>query len=358
MLLLCTYITMRLQHRRFLFSFSVLAFIVIAFVTLLYAQGYRISDNLGLKKTGGLYIGASEQNMQIYINNRFRKKTSLLQRSLFIQNLAPATYMVRVEKDGYSPWQKQLPVLEEYVTEAKAFLVPQQPIGAVLTTGTFTNLVSSLDGSILLLTEERNDRKRIVFYRPDQDRFINRRDAATEQLLTYSDAFTILSWKDNVVILHHERGTVTATINLDENLVNAALSRPAIPIAQDPDYNLSERLAFHDRQRLWLNAEYNAVETEWLSSTSTLPYYFHARTEEIFRSQFPIRQIAYFPKRNDVMLMAVSNGIFAMELDGRGGSRLSRSIYKGNSPRFARIGNTEALYVLDSNTLMRVELVL
>lgn len=349
---------MALQHRRFLFSLSVLAFIAIAFVTLLYAQGYRISENLGLKKTGGLYIAAPGQNMQIYVNSRFRKETSFLQRSLFTQSLAPATYSVLVAKDGYWPWQKQLPVLEEYVTEAKAFLVPQQPRGIVLTAGTFTELFSSRDGSVLLLVEERNGKKRAVFYRPEQDRFINRRDAATEQVLTYNDFLTVLSWEGNAVTLRHEKGTVIATIYPDENFVDAAFFNPVSPTPQDPDYNPLEHLAFHDQQRLLLDPGQNVVSVTWLAGTSTLPYYLLARTEEIFHSRFPIRQIEYFPKRNDVMLIAVSNGVFAMELDGRGTGRLLQPVYKGNKPLFARIGNAEALYVLDSDTLMRVELVL
>lgn len=91
---------------------------------ILYSQGYRFDWNLKeLKKTGGLYLKATPPRTDVYINDSFAKRTDFLFDSVFLTNLLPKSYHVRVEKKGYIPWTKTLLVEPKQVTEAKHIIL-------------------------------------------------------------------------------------------------------------------------------------------------------------------------------------------------------------------------------------------
>ena len=340
------------RQRRVLLGTATALFALIAVPVLLYAQGYRFSSGFTLTKTGGLYVSAGAAEARIYLNNRLRKETGLLQRGLFVQNLAPATYSVLVSKEEFWPWQKTLQVQEQHVAEAKAFLVPREPQGIVLVNGNYEAFFASPNGKTVLLIENANSRKKAVFYHPAANRFLNEADAATTRALAYQSELRLLDWQDSIVRLAHEKGLVQASVQ--ETVVEARVTGRA-PAATS---TRQEYWTYHDRERIWLDQAANAIWVEWLDSTSTLPYYLQAPRELVFQSSFPIRAIHFFPQRRDVIVMAVSNGIFALELDNRGDGRMLQPVYKGNAPLFARIGNEMALYVLDNGSLMRIALTL
>lgn len=75
----------------------------------------------------------------------------------------------------------------------------------------------------------------------------------------------------------------------------------------------------------------------------------------VFRSKFPIINIDFFPGRRDVIIAALSNGIYALELDRRGGQNL-QPIYKGKNPDFAAFPGQKKVYILDDGNLISVEL--
>jgi hypothetical protein len=268
------------RQRRMLLGTATALFALIAVPVLLYAQGYRFSSGFTLTKTGGLYVSAGAAEARIYLNNRLRKETGLLQRGLFVQNLAPATYSVLVSKEEFWPWQKTLQVQEQYVAEAKAFLVPREPQGVVLVNGNYEAFFASPNGRTVLLIENANGRKKAVFYDPAANRFLNEADAATTRALAYQSELLLLDWQDSVVRLAHEKGLVQAS--MQDTVVQARVTGRA-PAATS---TRQEYWTYHDRERIWLDRAANAIWVEWLDSTSTLPYYLQAPRELVFQSIF------------------------------------------------------------------------
>lgn len=110
-----------------------LAFVVLLPILLFYASGYRLSENFDLVKTGGLYIGVGETGADVYVDGKFIKRTSLLDRDAFVQDLLPGSHSILVEKDGRFSWEKDLRVAEQRVTEAYPFLVKIKPEVARIT---------------------------------------------------------------------------------------------------------------------------------------------------------------------------------------------------------------------------------
>src|SRR3989344_3960150 len=98
-----------------------------------YARGYRFDPtNPGtiLEGTGLLVLTSRPDGARVLINSHFTTATNNT------INLTPGSYKVRVEKDGYFPWEKTIEIKKEAVSQANATLFPTAPrLEAVTNTG-------------------------------------------------------------------------------------------------------------------------------------------------------------------------------------------------------------------------------
>ncbi len=110
-----------------LFWLSVVIFIVLAIPILLYSFGYRFSWNeLRIVRAGGLIVTSIPRTgAKIVVDGKLVHETSFLSRRAFLQGLTPRRYHIEVTRDGYTSWEKTLPVLPERVTDAEAILFPE-----------------------------------------------------------------------------------------------------------------------------------------------------------------------------------------------------------------------------------------
>jgi hypothetical protein len=93
-------------------------------ILIFYSLGYRVDfEKKKITKTGGIFIKALPKEVEVSIDGKLKKKTDPLFGSLLIENLLPKKYKVKVEKEGYFPWEKELEVEEEKVTEAKNLIL-------------------------------------------------------------------------------------------------------------------------------------------------------------------------------------------------------------------------------------------
>jgi len=108
---------MTLLKRRFLFFGFVILFFVLIPIVLLYATGHTINwRRLQLEKTATILIDSEPNNATILFNGRrlpatflnFFGHTNNLTTNARIKNLAPGEYTVRLEHDGYWPWEEQI----------------------------------------------------------------------------------------------------------------------------------------------------------------------------------------------------------------------------------------------------------
>ncbi|MFH1522219.1 MAG: hypothetical protein ABIE43_00180 [Patescibacteria group bacterium] len=116
---------MTLKFRRILFFIFFTAFIVITSLTTLYAIGYKINltwpikFNQAFQKTGMFIFNTEPNGAKIYLNDKprqliFKKliseEKSYITTAAKIKNLLPGEYEVRLELDGFWPWQKKLTI--------------------------------------------------------------------------------------------------------------------------------------------------------------------------------------------------------------------------------------------------------
>lgn len=113
------------RTRSILFLIIVIIFIIITPVLLLYVQGYRFDfEELSFFRTGGIYLRTNPKKAQIFINDKLSKKKA----PILINGLFPRNFNIKIEKEGFHPWEKRLKVESGLVTEAKNItLIPKKP---------------------------------------------------------------------------------------------------------------------------------------------------------------------------------------------------------------------------------------
>jgi len=128
----------------------------------MYSQGYRFDiKKFQFVETGGIYIKAFPEEAFLYIDDEYINKTSFFTRDILIQNLLPENYNIRIEKDGYHLWEKNLEIESKKVTEAKYIILFNENINF----NNIENRISSFypnDNQIIFL----NNLNELFLYRP------------------------------------------------------------------------------------------------------------------------------------------------------------------------------------------------
>ena len=142
-------------QRTLLFVVLGVSFVLIAATLLLYSQGYRIDITEGrITQTGAFYFKVQPKSVDIYIDDELVKRTDFLFGSALTKSFFPQTYQVRIEKEGYYPWQKALAVQSKLVTEAKNIVLFPTTTQFQLIEDNILALWPSPDGKKLLIQTE------------------------------------------------------------------------------------------------------------------------------------------------------------------------------------------------------------
>jgi len=121
------------RKRRIYVWLFVLLFFISVPLALFYASGYRFGLD-GVLKTGGIFLSVPYDGATIFLNGEEIGKSGLLNKSVYVGNLVPASYEIEVTREGDHPWTRLLIVESELVTDATVFLVPHSVSIAELTT--------------------------------------------------------------------------------------------------------------------------------------------------------------------------------------------------------------------------------
>ena len=122
-------------------------FFIILPVIILYASGWRWQSGVGLVRTGGISMTVPYEDALISLDGKHIGTSRFLNRQFYVDDLIPGAYEVRVEKENYQPWVHTLVVEPQIVSDARAFLVPENiqllRILAGTSTATTTRTVDS-----------------------------------------------------------------------------------------------------------------------------------------------------------------------------------------------------------------------
>lgn len=294
----------------------IIFFIIIPLITL-YTSGYRL-QGFNLVETGGIYIYSPENESSIYIDGKKKKETGIFQKDWFVQNLKPGSYEILISKKGFWPWLKKVEVEEKRVTEAIAFLVPKELDAEIIP--------NQISGETATSTVSNPEYERINKLFDD----------------TFNPTQKIETQKVDLPSIDGGVTSVNASVNGDNYI---------------PEEKKSfEKISRRDRVEIWV--EENQIFAKWLKDKEDMPNFF-CRDKNcidkvtVFSSIEPIRAIDFYPGRNDVVLVAVSNGIYAIEIDARKNQNF-QPIYKGTSPLF--MISDKQFYIKDQENIFKVNL--
>ncbi|MBI2577434.1 MAG: PEGA domain-containing protein [Candidatus Wildermuthbacteria bacterium] len=140
-------------------------FLALSAFIVLYSLGYKIDwRTRTITQTGALYIKAVPPSATIYIEGQPTKRTSIFAGSALISDLFPGNYKVRIEKEGYSPWEKILEIRANEAAEAKnVFLFPSEIIFRITNTSV-KNAWLAPNGIYAVLLEETDAGSQLVFW--------------------------------------------------------------------------------------------------------------------------------------------------------------------------------------------------
>ena len=94
--------------------FVTLFFLVTSFIIITWSLGYRLDvKSYTFSKTGDLSLKTDKASFDIFIDNKkiFSKNNKYL-----IESLLPKDYLVKIEKDGFWNWSKNLTIEPQKVT--------------------------------------------------------------------------------------------------------------------------------------------------------------------------------------------------------------------------------------------------
>lgn len=144
-------------------TLGILTCLLIATVfVVLYARGYRLFVKKGtpaVSKTGILHITSAPTSAQVSIDGHL---TTASNNTI---NLTPKKYSVRISKDGYNDWQKDVDIKEEVVTSIDALLFPKSPsLQSISTFGVEEALIDPTGNKIAFKISSQSAVKRNGIY--------------------------------------------------------------------------------------------------------------------------------------------------------------------------------------------------
>lgn len=314
---------MSLKTRRIIYISLIIFFLIATPCVLLYSQGYSYDwQKNKLVATGGFYLKSYPTGAKIFINDKQDNKTPRL-----ISRLLPKDYKIKVVKDGFYPWQKNLKIESRLVIEARnILLVPEKPKVKIVEEKLFSDFSFksfSLEENELKKIQQANSTIKNVL-KSDSSAFVNDKifylepgsyllyssdiTGADKQQISLSplpadvykilaapnqQSFAALSTNGRLYLLDPENGVFDL---VEIGVKNASIS---------PD---SKKLLYYNETEIWV---------KYLEKILIQPYHEAGEKELITRFSEKISSAIWYPEDNEHIIFIVGNTIKITELDGR-----------------------------------------
>ncbi|MBI2029184.1 PEGA domain-containing protein [Candidatus Gottesmanbacteria bacterium] len=133
-------------------AFAITFIIGVSLLLIFYGRGYRFNLSQGSFEPKGLLVANSQPNgAQIFVNDKLSSATNTT------ITLEPSWYNVRMEKEGYSPWQKDVRVQGEVVAKTDAVLFPINPSLSPITVSGVSNPKVSQDTTKIVFSVSKSN---------------------------------------------------------------------------------------------------------------------------------------------------------------------------------------------------------
>jgi len=201
-----------ITSRRLLLLFFSVLFLIIAPLLIVYGLGYKYNwQRHTWQQTGVFFIKSYPKSAEIIINNDRNKKTTPTQ----ITGLLPDTYTVRIQKNGYRSWTKNLtiePQLTTFIEDVSLFY--EQPKAKQIVVGNFTSFLKHETKPLIALLEQKDKKDYLKIYNSQNGAV---KDAYNAPLNTLS--LLDWSWSGQKLLLQNKKTKNFIVANLETEIV-------------------------------------------------------------------------------------------------------------------------------------------
>ncbi len=110
----------------FIYPLVALVFVTLSVLFILSARGYSLhfeNNAITFEKTGMLIVGTKPAGTDIFLNGKNTSKKTITFFSVKIDSLSKGKYILKLEKEGYYKWEKEVKISPEMVTWANYVLL-------------------------------------------------------------------------------------------------------------------------------------------------------------------------------------------------------------------------------------------
>lgn len=356
------------RTRRIIFFLFLIAFLILVPVIILYARGYSFDFNKKtIVATGGIYLKSYPSKAKIYINDNPKGKTNK-----YIRRLIPKIYEIKIVKDNYHPWQKELAVESGIVTKAdNILLVPFNPKISLVATENEAYTSFFEEPYLIPLTELKqiitekskytifnisnlnlDSKKEKIYFLSKNNLYsleLNKENLENSSLspVLASNVVNYTIYKNGIIYLDYFTGKI---FELDLTSLKSAEFFEQV----FPSFNQGEWILSNDAKKL-LCKKNQSVEI--LGLEEVVNNAITRKRGDIEKINFgePINNVIWHPKNNEHLIVSTDNSILVTELDNRP-PRNTINFITTENPEIKYDFKNKTLYFLSQNRLYETEL--
>ena len=323
-----------------------MVFAAISPLLIAYSIGYKINFSRGsFEKTGGIFVKSKTPRLSLFINGVFVKETSLLGGGAILTDLKPGVDLLRIEKAGYQPWSKTVLVEKGVVTELRDVLLFPQKIIQATSTKEEAALLEKLaappkpeksktlsSGTNIELSQKGELSKKVGTAKTAIASNVYAFEVVDDTII-FIDKNGFLAWldqeKEKIEVVgrpgfYFKEGlfkfiaSPKGTISIVDPLGGVFIFEKSANSISTADGNIKSLFFDEEGEKLLLVKE-NGINVFWMTNNHLQPFQKRGTKEEILKMNSAIQSANWFYGDNAHIILRTADGIFSIELDGRGG---------------------------------------
>ncbi len=326
------------KTRRLFFYTLILVFFLLAPLLVALSYGYRLDLGTGeVEQRGGIFVKSRTPSLSIFLNGDFVKETSFISGGALLPEITPGSYLLRIEKEGFSPWSKTAQVKPSLVTELRYVMLIPRPLTAT----------STAKADLALLDNQNNPAKNFSL---DQKNNLIQKTAGNKILAANVHSFGVV--EDAIFFI--DKNGFLGRLQLADGAVET-LARPGFFLQENSKAKFSrspsgylavlddgeglyvfnpagtlvllekgiKNVSFDKQGDKMLMVKEAAVDVFWLRPNSYQPFQPAETRETVLTSQDRILDARWFYGDNYHLVIQTSAEVLFTELDGRGGRNIA-----------------------------------
>lgn len=329
------------KRRLFFYTLSFL-FVIISPLIAAYSIGYTLNLRNGLfEQKGGIFMKSKTPRLSISLDENLLQTTSYFSGSALLTEIPKGTHLLRLEKQDYYPWSKQVVVESSLVTDLRNIILIPKPV--VLATTTTDELI--MIKQHLQKKADALSAKHAPYFLDKNGNLKISIGTSTKIVATNIHSFGII----NNTIFFIDRNGFLARSDIPDYTIQT-IGRPGFYLAEKKFQFFTSplggiyiidsggglyfsdgitkidsitggvvSLAFDSRTEKLLIIKNNSIEYMWLQDNTYQPFQKRDAREIIFASNTSIKQAEWFFGDNAHVVIHNDDRVIVAETDGRGG---------------------------------------